>query len=66
MSDQPPIKRYRRDEKVESSSEDEWKAESDGESENRKKPDFVPYVPVRERRKQQVNIDLNYQLKNVI
>ncbi len=58
MSDQPPVKRYRREEKTESSSEDEWKAEadSDGESANRKKPDFVPYVPVRERRKQQVTI----------
>ena len=53
MSDsQPPVKRYRREERKESSSENEWNADSDDES--GKKPDFKPYVPVRERRKQQL------------
>jgi hypothetical protein len=54
--DQPPIKRYRREEKPDSS-DDEWKVDSDDDKsadKNRKKPDFVPYVPVKERRKQQL------------
>lgn len=53
MGDQPPVKRYRREEKQDSS-DDEWKVGSDSDSDVRKKTDYVPYVPVRERRKQQL------------
>ena len=49
--DQPSVKRYRRDEKPDSS-DDEWKVGSD--SDGAGKSDYVPYVPVRERRKQQL------------
>ena len=45
----PPIKRYRREELKDASSDDEWNVE---DSENKSSKTFVPYVRVKERRKQ--------------
>jgi len=51
QSREPPVKRYRKEEPKDSDSSDEW---NEGQYTNDMADSFVPYVPVKERRKQKL------------
>jgi len=59
-----PIKRYRRTEEPES--DDEWKLSDDDGKKGEKKDHFVPYVPLKERRKKHLvmQLTLYYLVEN--